>query len=687
MGIIGLIIGFVTKNRFKTLNNINYFLLHLEDYMKSFSMKKKVLLILFLLSPLFLFSQQIYKGEYSFNGLSGEGNFEFVEGEGNKMIKQGEFSFLRKERDPQDKTKLYRTEVNGVYEQDKKTGVWEYQDEKHEVTLNDIEDFKLFYDINSQQIKLRANYKNGIPDGRWIFEENEFRDGKLNRKSQADDFLFRNGSIQGKFQYKSFVDNKTHFIRGELNRDGFMNGEWTFVYQDKGNLISEIRNYENGFLLGVVKRDLESDETLEEVVFFQTIKKLNLVNNNENKGFRVSEDKFGILFNDGSLSGSEQFTVQNSGNDFIKEFLTSVLRYDGQYVTQKGELVDYPIHTKKFVFELSRAQQKIVEDLPSKFDRLQTTVRDYSERNALNLNRQKSDTLSFAHAFFQFQAKKLLEFSEIINLLRTKEIQYYDLENLSEEGLAFLTERDVVEFSFEDGQYTRVLEYEVGDLRKSFYESLSSYVSQMEQKTSELKNFVDKSLSRIERDEDLRAIQNQIQTKRGELGQKFQQSEDYDEVTNDLLKGIHVNILGSGFDKLNERYAKEENFDGKKEIARVMLDLLNEMDNQYSPLVRVSKDAGQLDELYMEEVFNPFTFTRYDQRAKNRLYESSEKLLDYYLDGIKAETEYTEIKNWLNKINKLFERMGELREADTRNLERRINRRLSVSKIESLLEL
>jgi len=682
-----LIFGFVTKNRFKTLNNIIYFLLPLEDYMKSFSMKKKVLLILFLLSPLFLFSQQIYKGEYSFNGLSGEGNFEFVEGEGNKMIKQGEFSFLRKERDPQDKTKFYRTEVNGVYEQDKKTGVWEYQDEMHKVTLNDIEDFKLFYDINSQQIKLKANYKNGIPDGRWIFEENEFRDGKLNRKSQADDFLFRNGSIQGKFQYKSFVDNKTHFIRGELNRDGFMNGEWTFVYQDKGKLISEIRNYENGFLLGVVKRDLESDETLEEVVFFQTIKKLNLVNNNENKGFRVSEDKFGILFNDGSLSGSEQFTVQNSGNGFIKEFLTSVLRYDGQYVTQKGELVDYPIHTKKFVFELSRAQQKIVEDLPSKFDRLQTTVRDYSERNALNLNRQKSDTLSFAHAFFQFQAKKLLEFSEIINLLRTKEIQYYDLENLSEEGLAFLTERDVVEFSFEDGQYTRVLEYEVGDLRKSFYESLSSYVSQMEQKTSELKNFVDKSLSRIERDEDLRAIQNQIQTKRGELGQKFQQSEDYDEVTNDLLKGIHVNILGSGFDKLNERYAKEENFDGKKEIARVMLDLLNEMDNQYSPLVRVSKDAGQLDELYMEEVFNPFTFTRYDQRAKNRLYESSEKLLDYYLDGIKAETEYTEIKNWLNKINKLFERMGELREADTRNLERRINRRLSVSKIESLLEL
>jgi hypothetical protein len=655
--------------------------------MNSLCMKKKFLLILFLLSPLLLFSQQVYEGEYRFNGLVGEGNFQFVKGEGNTMIKQGDFMFLRRERDPQDKTKLYRTEVIGIYEQDKKTGVWEYQDEKHEVTLNDIEDFKLLYDINSQQIKLRANYKNGMPDGRWIFEENEFREGKLNRKSQAEDFLFRNGDIQGRFQYKSFVENKTHFIRGELNKDGFMNGEWTFVYQDNGKLVSEVRNYEHGFLLGVVKRDLESDELLEEVVFYQTIKKLNLVNNKENKGFRESEEKFGILFNDGFLSGSENFKVQESGNNFITEFLTNVLRYDAQFVTPKGELVDYPIHTKKFVFELNRAQQKIVEDLPAKFDKLQNTVRDYSERNALNLNRQKSDTLSFAHAFFQFQGKKLREFNEIINLFRTKEIQFYDLEYLSEEGLPFLSERDVIEFTFEDTLISRELDYVVGDVSSSFYEELSSYIDQMAQKTAEIKVFVDRSLSRIERDEDLRTIQNQIQTQKNELKQKFLQSEDYDELTNELLQAVQDNILGTGFEKLNERYAKEENFDGKKEIARVMLDLLGEMDNQFNPIIRLTNKANQLDQLYMEEVFNPFTFTRYDQRAKNRLYESGEKLLDYYLGGIKSETEYTEIKNWLNKTNNFFERMGELREADTRNLERRINRRLSVSKIESLLEL
>jgi hypothetical protein len=648
---------------------------------------KKFILTVFILLPNFLFSQQLYEGEYTFNGLKGQGNFEFVEGEGNSIIKQGEFRFIRKERDPKDKTKLYRTEVIGIYDQNKKTGVWEYQDEKHFVNLSDVNDFKLIYDINSQQIKLTANYKDGVPDGKWIFEENEYKDGKLNRKSQADDFLFRDGDIQGRFHYKSFVDDKTHFIRGELTQGGFMNGEWTFAYQKDGVFLSEVRNYENGFLLGVVKRDLETDELLEEVVFYQTIKKLNLVNNKENKGFRVSEDKFGIQFNDGFLSGSEQFSVQKAGNDFIAEFLTNVLRYDEQFVNQNGELVDFPIHTKKFVFELSRSQQKIVEDLPAKFDGLKRTISDYADRNALKLNRQKSDTLSYAFAFFQYQKKKLMEFTEIIDLFRTKEIQYYDLENLAKEGLPFLTEKDIIEFNFGDRLLSRDLDYNVGNIESDFYMSFSNYINQLLEKTNEVKLVVNKSLSQIEKDEDLKILENQIQSRKDALDEKYLKTDGMDDKSADLLRSIHNNILGDGFNKLNERYAKAENFDGKKEIGRVMVDLLDEMEGKYDQLLGLNKKANLLDELYIEEVFNPFTYTRYNQRAKNRLYESGEKLLAYYVEELRNESEYIEIKTWLNKTDRLFEKMAALREADTRALERKINRRLSVSKIASLLEL
>lgn len=648
---------------------------------------KKIIWLTLLFSIAFLAkAQETYDGEYTFNGLKGIGTFEFVKGEGDAIIKQGEFSFIRKERDTEDKTIFYKTEIFGFYEQDLKTGHWEYQDEVHRAQLEDVIDFKLDYDLSSDQIVLTAEYKDGLPHGKWVFLENEFVNGKLSPKSQADDVNFNNGDIRGKFQYRSFVENRTHFIRGELNREGYMNGEWTFVYSENGMLISEVRKYENGFLLGVVKRNLESDSMIEEAVFYQTIRKLNAVNAGENKGFRISEDRFGIQFNDGFLSGSDQFAVQRAGNDFIAEFLTNILRYDAQFVNQRGELIDYPIHTKRFVFELTRGEQRIVEELPGRFDDLQATVRDYAERNALSLNRQKSDSLSYAHEFFQHQVEKLAEFNEIMNLFRTKEIQYYDLQYLASEELPFLRETDMITYDFEDSTYTKELEYKVGNVEESFYTALSDYISQINSKTSEIKAFVDKSLTRIERDSDLRDIESRIKERIDELENKFTENEEHDQMTKDILLSVHDNILVTNFNQLNERYAKEENFDEKKETARVMLDLLDEMENQYDALSEINERAERLDAFYMEEIFNPFTYTRYDQRAKPKLYESAEIVFEHYIEQLKNETNYTEIKNWVSKIDRYFERMGELREADTRREERRINRRLSVSRIESLLE-
>jgi hypothetical protein len=650
-------------------------------------MNKYFLIFLFTLSPLMIQGQELFTGDYTFNGLKGEAAFEFVKGAEGNLIRQGYFRFIRKEMDIVDKTLFYRTVIEGNYEQDKKTGLWDYQDERHQVELKDVVDFKLQSDISSQQIKLKANYLQGIPHGRWTFEENSFADGKLTRKSQADELQFHNGDIRGRFQYKSFVGDKTHFIRGELVGDGYMNGEWTFVYEDSAILVNEVRNYENGFLLGLVKRNLENDEILEEVVFYETIRKLNQVNNKENKGFRISEEKFGILFNDGFLSGAPQFSAQKSGNSFISEFLTNVMRYDAEFVNLEGELIDFPIHTKKFVFELTRAEQRIVEDLPGKFDQMKLTVRDYSERNALRLNRQKSDTLSFAYAFFQFQNEKIKKFEEIMDLFRTKEIQFYDLKHLAEEGDFLLSKSDKIKFEYEDAEDIRELTYEVGDLANDFYSVLSDYINQMNLKTQEFKSYVDKSLSKIERDEDLRGLQNQIQERRDQLDEKYLLVEGLSDEAIELLKAVHDNILITAFDRQNQKYAKEENFDGKKETARIMLDLLDELDTQYMPLSKIYDEFDKIDELYMEEVFNPFTYTRYDQRAKSRLFESGERVFEHYVTQLKKEEDYTQIKTWVRKVDSLMKRMSELREADTRYVERKLNRRLSIGKVESLLEL
>ncbi|SNS51094.1 hypothetical protein SAMN06295967_11180 [Belliella buryatensis] len=644
-------------------------------------------IILCLIFPDAILAQKEYKGEYKFNNINGEATFQFIEGPENSVIRQGDFSFLRKERDPENKTRFLRTVISGAYEQGQKAGTWEYLDEDHQAELKDVVDFELISDLKSAQIKLKANYIGGVPNGTWVFEENEFSDGSLKKKAQADEFQFREGNIRGKFNFKSFVGRYTHFIRGELKDDGIMTGEWTFVYEEDDKLISEVRNYENGFLLGLVKRDLNNDEVLEEIVFFETIAKLNKVNAGDNQGFRIADQTFGILFNDGFLSNTSQYKAQQAGNAFLSDFLIKILRYDPAFVNNDSELIDYPLHTRKFVFELNRSQQKIVEDLPGKFDDLMRLVEQYKDRNALSLNRQRSDSLSAAYSFFEFQYQKLKAFNELIGKFRNKDIQFYDVKYMVEEGLIFVTEKDEVKYSFQEEDKTLEIEYRKEDFNTDFYVALDAYITQMAATTSRFKTYVDGQLSRIEEDADLKTLEERIQDKKTTIDELFADQEGQDGLTQGLIRAVKTNVLGSGFEKINERYAKANRFNEKKDEANVMLDLLDEMEGQYEVLSNVSRNWEILDEFYQEEVFNPFTYTRYDQRAKPRLFEAAERLFENYVENIEVEEDYTQIKVWTKKIESLIMRMTDLRNADTRSLERRLNRRSSISKIESDLEL
>ena len=83
-------------------------------------MNKKILIFFFTFFPLLTDAQELFTGDYTFNGLKGEAAFEFVKGAEGNLIRQGYFRFIRKEMDIVDKTVFYKTEVEGNYEQNKK---------------------------------------------------------------------------------------------------------------------------------------------------------------------------------------------------------------------------------------------------------------------------------------------------------------------------------------------------------------------------------------------------------------------------------------------------------------------------------------------------------------------------------------------------------------------------------------
>jgi len=115
--------------------------------------------------------------------------------------------------------------------------------------------------------------------------------------------------------------------------------------------------------------------------------------------------------------------------------------------------------------------------------------------------------------------------------------------------------------------------------------------------------------------------------------------------------------------------------------------LLSILISNYPELLELDSYSQQVDELYQEEVFNPFTYSRYNQRIKPKLYDAYERLLEYYQTQLMQERNSKQLSVWIQKIQTLSSKMVSLVDQDTKSIERSINKRATISKLEQLLGL
>jgi len=328
-------------------------------------------------------------------------------------------------------------------------------------------------------------------------------------------------------------------------------------------------------------------------------------------------------------------------------------------------------------------------EVPTLFDQVRDSVKRFTEMNSLALNRSKSDSLAFSHAYFSQAARKLETMQHLVDLLKTGEIQYYDLENYTEAGLGYLTEADVITYIYQDDTLKREIS------REYFLENSSNLLATLRDHLEEelglvnrIGGFVTKELYEIEVNSRLVALEASILNRKAEMDTLFMnhlaaaQGEEQA-----FTRAFIEQFMGRVYESLSEEYASRVDFESKVDGGNVILDLFDELEKRYPSISILFERDVALDEAYMEETFNPFTYSRYDVRAKERLYEAYLYLYEQYKKDLLAEQDYTQIKEHISKIEKLQDRMHELRDQDTRAIERRLGRRQTASRIESALDL
>ena len=621
-----------------------------------------------------------YQGEYRWNQFHGLAEFEYLPIPPDSMVMDGEFSFSSKS-DP-DSRIFEKNRVNGTYSKNLKTGRWNYRHETYQVRVQDVQDFKLDAQLLGTQINLEARYKNGIPDGKWVFEEIYFNGQSKETRTFTDELLFKNGVLSDKLEIRFRDQNRSQFIRGKFLPNGVMDGEWVLVYAQDERLVSEVRNYKNGFLLALKKRDLLSDQILEEVVFFETLNRLNKIESGTNSGFRLADQVFGLEYADGFFSSSSKAKAQLAANDFMSQFFQNLLRYENAYLTEKGKLVQVPIHTRRMVYEFSRHQQRMIEILPNFYQEVKSNANRYLIEESFELNKNSSAAMARAFAIYQTLAQKLESLEELVQLLRTKNIQFHDVSQIVPNHPEIFQAQIPFTYTFAGNEQQDRLEFDLAGFETDFFDGLESYLRQIGRAIQKEQKIVDESLYVIRQDSELLDIEKQITQRAASVQALYQQ---YPE--NEFVQAVREQVLETYVEQLKSQFSAQNQFEVKKEIGQRILSQFTELESAFGELLEFHTYPEQVDQAYMEEVFNPFTYSRYDQRIKPKLYDSYEELVNYYKSQLKASQTGNEVRRWIRKIRVASLRLLDLKDQDTKKLERSLNRQNQISKIESLLGL
>jgi archaellum component FlaC len=115
---------------------------------------------------------------------------------------------------------------------------------------------------------------------------------------------------------------------------------------------------------------------------------------------------------------------------------------------------------------------------------------------------------------------------------------------------------------------------------------------------------------------------------------------------NSVAFQIRQNILNTQFNDLNEEYTSLDNYEDRFAKGLEISELLETTEFVYQSLTKLENAWEQVVELYTDVTLDPFTFNpSFKVLRKRRIVEAGEKVFYAYLEDIKNESSYINLRD------------------------------------------
>ncbi len=637
-----------------------------------------------------------YEGPYQLaGGQNGIATYQYAVS--NKdTLKQGNFRFHSVSADSSVSSSFNFLSYQGAYDKNRKQGKWLFSFKNLEPSEQFHErDYQLVQPTNGREFLINANFKYGKANGNWDITEQNIINSHADSPLIFVEATFQAGVLVGKIRGK--YEGIT--FSGNVNQQGFIDGEWVFTFLMKNEkTIEEKRFFDNGTLL---QHYLKIDADTVYLRYAGIGGKETLSEDDEWGSLEINEKYFDIIQNaytgvdppenhTGSVAIDDDFAFYftNNSNELLERVLQSFIHYKGLHfwILTGGSDAIVPTAARMRKYPMSDMEKKNLKEALQISAKTKERFASIFDDANLELDRYGNQKLMRYYELLRIHEKRIEILSGVANKFLSPPFEYIDRKKIFNYLLSGLTYPEFISYEFNDEAYTETISFPV--------------FTRGDQSDSQLvEDYLEIVLAEIEKIED--EIDKILQNKLKEV--RLQEKEKLFVKGRDTVLANYENVNDDeDFNKYHQLVAEQvtayvrsmfKNYavletSQKADTVDALLYCLDSFVKLFEAQKTIPVKLKRLDEAYTRTVWNPYMMTNMTERVKERVYNAFEThLMPYYLGDVKASLTCGDIDDKAKNFEAIYSTLMRLREVDTREIERSLRNVNSPTRILEILSI
>lgn len=604
-------------------------------------------------------------------------------------IFDGPFKFESSRRMPDDNSILSGLSYSGHYRKGEKEGRWLLSIKQFQVSDNFyIKGNLLVKEANGFEYLVEGNFKNGLAKGRWSAYKFLISNSDIVDTTYQVLGVAKNGVLIDKFE----ASEKDIGLLAKFNDSGRPSGEWKLRHKNlTGVALEEIRIYQNGKLADhyfqwnnqrfevrhsglafATDDDKNWEERPMDELYFKALE-FSSINQNE---FRTPiHDSINALTPE----------IIRLSNIAIEKFVHSFSRYDSLNVWTKlpgASNVATPVILLK-KFEMSKADERKRREVGELHKNATILVEKFLENPLLQVSQHAHKEIARNVMVMKILQDRLHKLEPCINRITHDALLYVDRDQLIPHITPIITYPESIDFELKGKPFSTIFNFPSPLLpENASLHSIHHHTERILETATEISVETSVILERYKLEGELTEREERLIEKRDSVLAFFKNQAGRDD-----FNRFHERIAESMTSMATEefkRYARLD-IDQKIDEIKAVQKCYREAIEAYEMIERIPLRIERLEEIYTRSVWNAYTFTYMDERIKERLYRVYENiLLPLVLDDMMTHTECGKLQEKQQNMVNLYQRMVELRDQDTREMERQLRR---VSDPEEIMQI